>query len=91
VGIFTLIALVPFLFAIVLMARSLTFVRTDHRGLVFRLGRFSHVLSPGLHIVVPFIDRVQDVDLASEVAGWQGLSEREIDERLKQYALTRPF
>jgi regulator of protease activity HflC (stomatin/prohibitin superfamily) len=82
--IFVLIALLPLLFAILLTARSLKVVRTDHRGLVFRLGRFSHVLRPGLHVVFPFLDRVQDVNLPSEMAGWQGLSERELEQRLKE-------
>jgi len=33
------------------------------RGVVFRLGRLSHMKSPGLRMVIPLIDRVVKVDL----------------------------
>lgn len=86
---FVLVALLPLLLALVVTARSLTLVRTDHRGLVFRLGRLSHVLRPGLHVVFPFLDRVHLVDLTTEMAGWQGLSEHELERRLRDRVMTR--
>ena len=35
------------------------------RGIVFRLGKYHGVLGPGLHVIVPYLDRLSKVDVRS--------------------------
>lgn len=53
-----IVALVLLVIAVIFIARSLKVVPQQHAWVVERLGRFHGVLSPGLNILVPFIDRV---------------------------------
>ncbi|GAB3346996.1 SPFH domain-containing protein [Modestobacter lapidis] len=64
-----LIALIVIaLFAIVLLARSVTIVPQAQAKVVERLGRYSRTLSPGLALLVPFVDRVRaTIDLREQV------------------------
>ncbi|HEY3593079.1 MAG TPA: SPFH domain-containing protein [Polyangiaceae bacterium] len=50
---------------LVVIAKSVRIVNEYERGVVFRLGRVdpANVKGPGLRILVPFIDRMQKVDL----------------------------
>ncbi|MGY1814438.1 SPFH domain-containing protein [Blastococcus sp. SYSU D00820] len=60
--------LVVALFAIVVIAKSVTIVPQAQAKVVERLGRYSRTLSPGLSILVPFIDRVRaTIDLREQV------------------------
>ncbi len=52
------VAIILFVFAIVVVLSSIKVVPQGHRFTVERFGRFTRVLSPGLAILVPFIDRV---------------------------------
>ena len=47
------------LFVLVLLARTLRVIPQARAGVVERLGRYSRTLTPGLAIVIPFIDRVK--------------------------------
>jgi regulator of protease activity HflC (stomatin/prohibitin superfamily) len=53
------------------LARTVRIVPQARAGVVERLGRYSRTLSPGLAIVVPFIDRVRDMmDLREQVVSF---------------------
>ena len=47
------------LFVLVLLARTVRVIPQARAGVVERLGRYSRTLTPGLTIVIPFIDRVK--------------------------------
>ena len=53
-GLFPLILLIA---AIVLIAKSIKIVPQQHAWVLERLGRYHATLTPGLSIVVPFIDQ----------------------------------
>lgn len=46
------------LFAAVVAYRSILAVRQGYNYTVERFGRYTHTLKPGLHILIPFVDRV---------------------------------
>jgi regulator of protease activity HflC (stomatin/prohibitin superfamily) len=54
---FGLFFCVTILFLVTLLAKSVYLVKQAEVILIERLGRFSRVLTPGLHIVVPFVDK----------------------------------
>jgi regulator of protease activity HflC (stomatin/prohibitin superfamily) len=52
------VLLVLFVVVIVFIVKSVTIVPQQHAWVVERLGRFHATLTPGLKIVIPFIDRI---------------------------------
>jgi regulator of protease activity HflC (stomatin/prohibitin superfamily) len=53
------------------LARTVRIVPQARAGVVERLGRYSRTLTPGLTIVVPFIDRIRDMmDLREQVVSF---------------------
>src|SRR5690606_18849147 len=46
-------------FVLVVLARAIRIIPQAYAGVVERLGRYHRTLSPGLNILVPFIDRVR--------------------------------
>jgi regulator of protease activity HflC (stomatin/prohibitin superfamily) len=64
-----LIALIVIaLLVVVVVAKSVTIVPQAQAKVVERLGRYSRTLSPGLSLLVPFIDRVRaTIDLREQV------------------------
>ena len=55
-------------FALLLAARTVRIIPQARAGVVERLGRYQRTLSPGLAIVIPFIDRVRPlIDLREQV------------------------
>jgi regulator of protease activity HflC (stomatin/prohibitin superfamily) len=56
---------------LVTLARTIRIVPQARAGVVERLGRYSRTLSPGLAMVVPFIDRVRPLlDLREQVVSF---------------------
>jgi regulator of protease activity HflC (stomatin/prohibitin superfamily) len=56
------------LFVLVVLARTIRVIPQARAGVVERLGRYSRTLTPGLAIVIPFIDRVRPlIDLREQV------------------------
>jgi regulator of protease activity HflC (stomatin/prohibitin superfamily) len=56
------------LFVLVLLAKTIRVIPQARAGVVERLGRYSRTLTPGLAIVLPFIDRVRPlIDLREQV------------------------
>src|SRR2546422_1590845 len=54
------------------LARTIRIVPQARAGVVERLGRYSRTLTPGLTIVVPYIDRVRDMmDLREQVVSFE--------------------
>ena len=59
------------LFVVIALFRAVRIVPQAHAYLVERLGRYSRTLDAGLHLLVPFIDRVRrDVDLREQVVSF---------------------
>jgi regulator of protease activity HflC (stomatin/prohibitin superfamily) len=68
-GLFVLVVLA--VFAIFIAAKTVRIIPQARAGVVERLGRYSRTLSPGLTIVVPFIDRVRPlIDLREQVVAF---------------------
>jgi regulator of protease activity HflC (stomatin/prohibitin superfamily) len=60
--------LVLALLVIIVLAKSVTIVPQAQAKVIERLGRYSRTLSPGLSILVPFVDRVRaTIDLREQV------------------------
>jgi regulator of protease activity HflC (stomatin/prohibitin superfamily) len=64
-----IVALVVVLFVVVAVIRAVRIIPQARAGIVERLGRFSRTLDPGLHLIVPFVDRLRKplVDLREQV------------------------
>jgi regulator of protease activity HflC (stomatin/prohibitin superfamily) len=59
------------LIVIVTLARTIRIVPQAQAGVVERLGRYSRTLTPGLTLVVPFVDRVRAfIDLREQVVSF---------------------
>jgi regulator of protease activity HflC (stomatin/prohibitin superfamily) len=61
IGFFLLVALV--LIILMVLAATIKVVKEYERGVVFRLGRLVGPRGPGLILLVPFIERMQKIDL----------------------------
>src|SRR5438094_8702892 len=58
-------------FVLLTLARTIRIVPQARAGVVERLGRYSRTLTPGLAMVVPFVDRVRDMmDLREQVVSF---------------------
>ncbi len=59
------------IFVIVVVFRSIRIIPQAYAGVVERLGRYQRTLSPGLNLLVPFIDRVRPlVDMREQVVSF---------------------
>lgn len=67
------------LVAVVLLHRSVVFVEPGRRLVVYRLGKFHDVKRSGLHVLIPFLERADRVDLDTVLPEWRGLDSWEID------------
>ncbi len=66
-----IIVLVVALFVLVVLARTIRIVPQARAGVIERLGRYSRTLTPGLAIVVPFVDRLRPlIDLREQVVSF---------------------
>ena len=55
-------------FILITLAKTIRVIPQARAGVVERLGRYSRTLTPGLAIVIPFVDRVRQlVDLREQV------------------------
>jgi len=62
-----IIGIIIILVVLIYAARSIKIIRPFERGVVERLGKFLRVWKPGLHMLVPFIDRVTTADMRENV------------------------
>jgi regulator of protease activity HflC (stomatin/prohibitin superfamily) len=66
-----IVLLIVAAFVLLTLARTVRIVPQARAGVVERLGRYSRTLTPGLAIVVPFIDRIRDmIDLREQVVSF---------------------
>ncbi len=63
--------LVIAIFVVVVIFRSIRIIPQAYSGVVERLGRYQRTLSPGLNLLVPFIDRLRPlVDMREQVVSF---------------------
>ncbi|AEC52040.1 Hypothetical membrane protease subunit [Pyrococcus sp. NA2] len=55
------------IFLLVMLLLSVKVIRPYQRGLVERLGKFNRILEPGIHFIIPFMERVRTVDMREHV------------------------
>src|SRR2546425_12854910 len=66
-----IVLLVVAAFVLLTLGRTIRIVPQARAAVVERLGRYSRTLSPGLAIVVPFVDRIRDMmDLREQVVSF---------------------
>ena len=63
----TVIGIIIIFVVLIYAGRSIKIIRPYEKGVVERLGKFLRVWEPGLHLLVPFIDRVTKVDMRENV------------------------
>lgn len=67
----TIVVVAIVIFVIVVLAKSIRIIPQAYSGVVERLGRYHKTLSPGLNILVPFIDRLRPlVDMRETVVSF---------------------
>jgi len=57
------IVVIAIVFIIVILAMGIRVIRPTHRGLVERLGKYNRYCDPGLHIIIPGLERLFQVDV----------------------------
>lgn len=72
----------------VMIFKGVLVVPENHRAGVIRLGRYDRTLSPGLCLIIPFIEVVKTINLDEKVRGWKGMSERELNEKVREIVIT---
>ena len=60
---YTLPLMAMVLLLVVYVALGLRTIKEHQQGLLTRFGRYHGILDPGLHVIVPFVDQVQKIDL----------------------------
>ncbi|ASJ16082.1 hypothetical protein A3L04_02805 [Thermococcus chitonophagus] len=55
------------IFLLVMLLLSVKVIRPYQKGLVERLGKFNRILDPGIHFIIPFMERVKIVDMREHV------------------------
>ncbi len=63
----TVVGAVIAIVLLVFVIRSVRIIRPHEKGVVERLGKFLTVWEPGLHLLIPFIDRVTKADMRENV------------------------
>ena len=57
------VIVIVFVFIIVVLAMGIRVIRPTHRGLVERLGKYNRYCNPGLHLIIPGLERLFQVDV----------------------------
>jgi regulator of protease activity HflC (stomatin/prohibitin superfamily) len=68
-----IVAVVILIFVLVVLTRAVRIVPQARSGIVERLGRYNRTLEPGLHFLVPFMDKLRRplVDMREQVVTFQ--------------------
>jgi regulator of protease activity HflC (stomatin/prohibitin superfamily) len=61
------LGLFGFFFAFVYLAAAIKIVRPYQKGVIERLGKYQRTYEPGLHVIVPFIDKLTKIDMRENV------------------------
>ncbi len=59
--------LIIVLFIVFIAAKGIRIVRPFEKGLVERLGQFKRVADPGIHFIIPFLERMIKVDMREKL------------------------
>jgi regulator of protease activity HflC (stomatin/prohibitin superfamily) len=78
------------IFAILILLKSVKIVREHERLVIYRFGRLCGIAGPGLKLLAPFVDKGVKLNLKESFPGWQCLSPRELEEKIKEYMAYRP-
>ncbi len=78
------------LFAAMILFLCVKIAREDERIVVLRLGRFLKVAGPGLVWIILGIDKAVKINLNRDFPGWQGLSQMELEEKIKASLREKP-
>ncbi|MDR1422876.1 MAG: SPFH/Band 7/PHB domain protein [Coriobacteriales bacterium] len=62
-----LLGVIIIIVILIFAARAVRIIRPYEKGVVERLGKFQRVWEPGLHLLIPFLDRVTKVDMRENV------------------------
>ncbi|OJU72522.1 SPFH domain-containing protein [Microbacterium sp.] len=66
-----LLALAVFILVVVIIVRSIRIIPQATAGIVERLGRYHKTLTPGLNLLIPFIDRLRPlIDMREQVVSF---------------------
>src|SRR5690242_14643905 len=66
-----IVAIVVVVFLVILFARTIRIVPQARAGIVERLGRYHRTLTPGLTVLMPFVDRLKPlIDLREQVVSF---------------------
>jgi regulator of protease activity HflC (stomatin/prohibitin superfamily) len=57
------IVVVVLIIVILILVTGIRIIRPTHRGLVERLGKYNRYCEPGLHIIIPILERMFQVDV----------------------------
>jgi regulator of protease activity HflC (stomatin/prohibitin superfamily) len=57
------IIVVALIIIILILVTGIRIIRPTHRGLVERLGKYNRYCNPGLHIIIPILERMFQVDV----------------------------
>ncbi len=64
----TTLSLTPFIIgAIVLFFLGVRIIRPTHRGLIERFGKYNRFANPGFHWIIPFIDRMYQINTTEQM------------------------
>ncbi|NJF25671.1 SPFH domain-containing protein [Thermococcus sp. Bubb.Bath] len=66
-GFAAFVILVLGLFLLLLLLLGVKVIRPYQKGLVERLGKFNRILDPGVHFIIPFMERVKKIDMREHV------------------------
>lgn len=59
--------IVLFFFLFIYMAAAVKIIRPYQKGVLERLGKYQRTYEPGLHVIVPFLDKLTKVDMRENV------------------------
>jgi len=68
----------------------LEYLRSDQRGVVFRLGRPTRVVGPGLVITIPALEHLAVVERGEALPGWEGYGKEELENKIISLVLDSP-
>lgn len=63
----TIVGIIVIVVLVIFAIRAVRIIRPYEKGVVERLGRYLHTWEPGLHLLIPFLDRVTKVDMRENV------------------------
>ncbi|MDO5481024.1 MAG: SPFH domain-containing protein [Candidatus Saccharibacteria bacterium] len=55
--------IILFIILTIIILPGIRVINQYERGIILRLGKFSHIMDPGLRVIIPYIDRMIKVDI----------------------------